>query len=71
MRNRGPLTIPEAYDCGHVNNESNGHGMNRLVAATLVVCSGWDHDQDDGLWSITAEGKRLLNLLETDLPRSE
>lgn len=59
LRERGPLTIPQAYDCGHVDSESKGHGMNRLVAIGLVAFSGWDSDTDDGLWSVTAKGRQV------------
>ena len=56
----GPLTIPQAYDCGHSNNETTGHGMNRLVAASLVVFAGWDARDEDALWTITARGKGAI-----------
>jgi len=57
MFERGPLTIPQAYDCGHSDNESTGHGMNRLVAASLVTFSGWNQEDEDALWALTARGK--------------
>ncbi len=60
LRDRGPLTIPQAYDCGHKENESTGHGMNRLVAAGYAVFCRWDDDLDDALWSITMRGRREL-----------
>ena len=60
LMERGPLTIPEAYDCGHVDSESKGHGMNRLVAVGLVVFYGWDTAADDGLWNITVKGRRAI-----------
>jgi hypothetical protein len=40
--------------------------MNRLVGAGLVFCAGWDPVQDDGLWHITTEGKRILRLLTNE-----
>lgn len=57
---RGPLTIPQAYDCGHSDNESTGHGMNRLVAASLVTFSGWNKEDEDALWMITGRGKGAI-----------
>lgn len=66
LRDRGPLTIPQAYDCGHSHNESTGHGMNRLVAANLAAFHGWDHGADDALWALTAKGKKALNAMEPD-----
>ena len=57
----GPLTIPQAYDCGHADNETTGHGMNRLVAAALVNFSGWNKEDEDALWMITQQGKRALD----------
>lgn len=58
---KGPLTIPQAYDCGHTDNEVTGHGMNRLVAAALVVFHGWNTVDDDAVWIITERGKRALD----------
>ncbi len=66
---RGPLTIPQAYDCGHSHNETTGHGMNRLVAATLVTFYGWNNDDEDALWKITERGKKALD--ERDARRGE
>lgn len=60
LRDHGPLTIPQAYDCGHADGESSGHGMNRLVAASLAVFQGWDADENDSLWVITRRGERAL-----------
>jgi hypothetical protein len=57
----GPLTIPQAYDCGHADNETTGHGMNRLVAAALVVFYGWNKADEDALWMITQRGRRALD----------
>ena len=56
LRDNGPLTIPQAYDCGHSNNETTGHGMNRLVAASLVAFCGWNKEDEDALWMITPRG---------------
>lgn len=66
LRDRGPLTIPQAYDCGHSHNETTGHGMNRLVAANLVVFHGWDPAADDALWVLTTKGKKTLTALHHD-----
>ena len=55
LRDRGPLTIPQAYDCGH-----NAHGMNRLVGAEYAFFSGWDPALDDALWNITKRGRSAL-----------
>ncbi len=63
LQNRGPLTIPEAYDCGHRDTEATGHGMNRLVAARYAVFDSWDADRDDGLWVITERGREKLRAL--------
>jgi hypothetical protein len=63
LQENGPLTIPDAYDCGHEINETRGHGMNRLVGAGLVFCAGWDPVQDDALWHLSSAGKRILRLL--------
>jgi hypothetical protein len=60
LRDHGPLTIPQAYDCGHSLHESKGHGMNRLVAACFAVFHEWDAARDDALWSITSKGKKEL-----------
>jgi hypothetical protein len=60
LQDHGPLTIPQAYDCGHADGESSGHGMNRLVAASLAVYQGWDADENDSLWVITRRGARGL-----------
>lgn len=57
----GPLTIPQAYDCGHADNETTGHGMNRLVSASLVAFHSWSADEEDALWTITERGKGALN----------
>lgn len=65
LRDQGPLTIPMAYDCGHSHNETNGHGMNRLVGATLAVFHDWDPVEDDALWAITSKGRRVLHTMET------
>jgi len=56
----GPLTIPQAYDCGHSDNETTGHGMNRLVAASLATFSGWNQEDEDAMWMITARGKGAI-----------
>jgi hypothetical protein len=56
----GPLTIPQAYDCGLSDIETTGHGMNRLVAASLVAFSGWHSEDEDALWMITARGKGTI-----------
>jgi hypothetical protein len=61
LRDDGPLTIPQAYDCGHADNESTGHGMNRLVAASLVVFCGWNKEDEDAMWMITSRGKSALD----------
>jgi len=63
----GPLTIPQAYDCGHSTNETTGHGMNRLVAAALVSFHGWNQLDEDALWMITERGRRALH---SRLPQS-
>jgi hypothetical protein len=68
MRDRGPLTIPQAYDCGHSHNETTGHGMNRLVAAQLAAFHGWDPRADDALWVLTNKGKFTLSAMEHDDP---
>ena len=60
MQDQGSLTIPQAYDCGHADGETSGHGMNRLVAASLVVFQGWDASEEDCLWGITPRGVRAL-----------
>jgi hypothetical protein len=60
MLDLGPLTIPQAYDCGHVDNETTGHGMNRLVAASLVIFQGWNESENDALWMITEKGRKAL-----------
>ena len=60
LLDHGPLTIPQAYDCGHSDNESTGHGMNRLVAASLATFSGWNAKDEDALWMITARGKDAI-----------
>lgn len=64
LRELGPLTIPQAYDCGHSLNETKGHGMNRLVAASLAVFHDWDATKDDALWVITSKGKKELGKTE-------
>jgi hypothetical protein len=64
MQDHGPLTIPKAYDCGHGGSETTGHGMNRLVAATLAIFHGWDATEDDALWTITEEGRQALRAVE-------
>lgn len=64
LRDHGPLTIPQAYDCGHSLNETKGHGMNRLVAAAFVVFHDWDVARDDALWVITNKGKNVLRRIE-------
>ncbi len=61
MLDDGPLTIPQAYDCGHAESESKGHGMNRLVAAALAVYCGWHQEDADALWMITERGKSALD----------
>jgi len=66
LRDRGPLTIPQAYDCGHSHNETTGHGMNRLVAANLAAFHGWDSGADDALWTLTNKGKKALSVMEDE-----
>lgn len=61
LRVEGPLTIPQAYDCGHLDGESTGHGMNRLVAAALVAFHAWSDEDEDALWMITERGKSALD----------
>jgi hypothetical protein len=58
------LTIPRAYDCGHKDTETTGHGMNRLVAAGYAVYHRWDADEDDALWALTERGKFALARVE-------
>lgn len=70
LRDLGPLTIPQAYDCGHGDSETTGHGMNRLVATTLAVFHGWDAVDDDALWTITAQGRRALRAAESGHTRA-
>ena len=60
LRDRGPLTIPQAYDCGHRDHEVTGHGMNRLVSAGYTVFCRWDADRNDALWMITQRGRKVL-----------
>ena len=61
LLDQGPITIPQAYDCGYTDNETTGHGMNRLVAAALAIFHGWNADDDDALWAITERGRRELD----------
>ena len=68
LHDRGPLTIPQAYDCGHSHNETTGHGMNRLVAAHLAAFHGWDLRADDALWVLTSKGKMILCAMEHEDP---
>jgi len=65
LRDLGPLTIPQAYDCGHADSETTGHGMNRQVASSCAVFCGWDSATDDGLWTITERGRRTLTRIES------
>lgn len=64
LRDRGPLTIPEAYDCGHETVRGEGHGMHRLTSAGYVVFLGWDGDKNDGLWTITRRGRTAVEEAE-------
>lgn len=64
LRDLGPLTIPQAYDCGHSLNEAKGHGMNRLVAAAFVLFNDWDAITDDSLWKITNRGRNVLKTID-------
>lgn len=60
LLDNGPLTIPQSYDCGYTDNETTGHGMNRLVGGALVIFYGWNEDDEDALWMITDRGKEAL-----------
>lgn len=65
LRDRGPLTIPEAYDCGHETRNSDGHGMHRLTSAGYVVFFDWDPAHDDVRWRLTKRGTEALESAES------
>ena len=60
LRDHGPLTIPEAYDCGYERGGGEGHGMHRLTSAGYAVYVDWDTDVNDCRWQITTRGRAAL-----------